>query len=110
MPSIHKLIIPLIPGPNTEKGASKVQEIKSVQDFPWSHTCTPIALHYVVRACQSLLQSLHQFKNRRRLMKWPKTQLLQLRTRYFSRCFEKFHFHSIDFICFSIVKIIPVQF
>ena len=48
----HKVIFSPLPEPNTELGASNLQEVKCLQDLPGSRTCLPVALLYVIRDCQ----------------------------------------------------------
>ena len=55
MSQIHKVIILLLPEPNTEYGASELEGVKSVQDFPSPQTCKPVALSCVVRICRRFL-------------------------------------------------------
>ena len=42
-------IFPLLPEPDTEFGASKLQKVKSLQDFPWCRTC-----QLAKKACQPI--------------------------------------------------------
>ena len=74
---------PLFPEPNTNFKASKIQEVKGVQGFPWSQTWRPVALHFAVSACRRFLLHVYILKHINRIFPVGRESFLKF---YFWSC------------------------